>query len=126
LYGVFLRFPQTSPFFLLNIMICSFPAYSRKESFISLEVNCRGTCYIVESCLTESPGRWFKAVSPHLWGRLASVYPFPRPYLWETLALGLSYAVEVLGSFIPSPYPLVGASNTESALSFQVPTLGLP
>jgi hypothetical protein len=42
--------------------------------------------YRGESCLTESPGHGFEAASPHLRGRLASVYPLSKP-----LALGVLY-----------------------------------
>ena len=45
--------------------------------FIEGQAWCSG-----ESCLTESPGRGFEAASPQILrgGRLASVFPFPKPH----------------------------------------------
>lgn len=43
------------------------------------------------SCLTESPGLRFGAVSLHLrGGRLASVYTFHRPHLYGIMGVGAS------------------------------------
>jgi hypothetical protein len=48
--------------------------FGTRENSCSYVTWCNG-----ESYLTKSLGRGFEAVSPHLWGRLTSVYPFPDP-----------------------------------------------